>query len=340
MTAALEASTGRLAEARRSGNADDIAEALAVHANDLLQHGRTHEARVELDEAAAIHRSRGRAYDEARCTHFAATLCRFEGRYDDAIERARRALSLIEFKGPIAVAAHAELGETALAQRRYADAADEYHAALQAGNATGLVESGRAALHRQRAVALIAAARFDEALSELRTAHDLLAASGDAAGARRMLIEQATALRHAGRPDEAARLVGTTLDAAAAAGDRAAQADLQLLVAAAALDRRDAAAAMTAAEAARSHALAATAPTSYIAAAITIGELAEKAGDRAAAYEALAVGWATLSDLLGPAAARLAFEPKLTQLRERWGAEAFDAVKSRYESHRRQSRAQ
>ena len=339
MTAALEASTGRLAEARRNGNADDIAEALAVHANDLLQHGRTHEARVELDEAAAIHRSRGRAYDEARCTHLAATLCRFEGRYDEAVERGRRALTLAEFKGPIAVAAHAELGETALAQRRYADAADEYRAALDAGDATGLVEAGRAALHRQRAVALIAAERADEALSELRTAHELLAASGNAAGARRVLIEQATAMRHAGRTEDAARIVRATLDAAAAAGDRAAQADLQLLVAADALDRRDVASALAAAKAARGHALAATAPTSYIAAAITIGELAEKTGDRDAAYEALAVGWATLSDLLGPDAARLAFEPKLTQLRERWGAEAFDAVKSRYESRRRQQRA-
>ncbi len=339
MTAALETSTRRLAEARQRGDADDIAEALALHANDLLQNGRTGEARLELDEAAAIHRSRGRAYDEARCTQFAATLCRFEGRLDEARDRARRALTLSEFKGPIAVSAHAELGEIALAEGKSAEAAAAYRAALDAGEATGLVDSARAALLRKRAAALTAAAQYQDAVHDLETAHDLLIHAGDRPGALRTLIEKATALQHAGRFPESERIARRALDAALEAGDHAALADLHLLVAAEALNRRDGTAATAAADTARTHALAANAPTSYIGAAITIAELAESAGDRLKAYEALAVGWATLADLLGRDLARMTFEPKLREMRDRWGAAAFDDVKKTYEASRQQARA-
>ena len=55
------------------------------------------------------------------------------------------------------------------------------------------------------------------------------------------------------------------------------------------------------------------------------------------AYEALAVGWVTLADLLGGDLARLAFEPKLMEIRERWGAPAFDTVKKIYEAHRQRT---
>ena len=338
MTAALERSTRRLAEARQRGDADDIAEALALHANDLLQNGRTGEARLELDEAAAIHRSRGRVYDEARCTQFAATLCRFEGRLDEAKDRAHRALTLSEFTGPIAVSAHAELGEIALAEGKGAEAATAYRAALDAGETTGLVDSARAALLRKRAAALTVAAQYQDAVHDLETAHDLLIHAGDRPGALRALIEQATALQHAGRFPESGRIARRGLDAALE-GDHAALADLHLLVAAEALNRRDGAGAMTAAQTARTHALAANAPTSYIGAAVTIAELAESAGDRLKAYEALAVGWATLGDLLGRDLARATFEPKLKGMRERWGAAAFDDVKKTYEASRQQARA-
>jgi hypothetical protein len=108
-----------------------------------------------------------------------------------------------------------------------------------------------------------------------------------------------------------------------------------LLAAAHALDRRDAAAAMSAAQSARAEALAANAPASYIGASHAIAQLAESAGDRLAAYAALATGWVTLGDLLGPDLARMSFEPKLKELRERWGVAAFDAVKKSYEAQRR-----
>src|SRR5829696_2261725 len=139
MSRTLDLSAHRLAEARQRGDADDIAEALALYANDLLQHARNREARRALDEAASIHRARGRTYDEARCTQLAATVCRFEGRLAEARQRACRALELSEAKGPIAVSAHAELGEIALAEAHGAEAATAFRAALECGESSGLI---------------------------------------------------------------------------------------------------------------------------------------------------------------------------------------------------------
>jgi tetratricopeptide (TPR) repeat protein len=335
MNGALELSARRLAEARQRGDADDIAEALALHANDLLQSGRTGDARLALDEAAAIHRARGRVYDQARCTQMAGTLCRFEGRLEDARERSNQALTLSESKGPIAVSAYAELGEIAQAQGKSADAAQAYRSALEAGEATGLVDPGRAALLRKRAMALAGAGQYQDAVRDLGTAHDLLLRAGDRAGATRALVEQATAYRHAGLPSEAERIVQRAMDPAILAQDHAALADLHLLRSAYALDRHHPAAAIAAAETARTHALAANAPTSYVGAAHAIAQLAESAGDRPRAYETLATGFATLGDLLGRDLARMAFEPALKEMRTRWGAAAFDEVKKTYEAGRR-----
>jgi len=335
MNDTLDASAHQLSEARQRGNADDVAEALARHANHLLQNGRTGDARLELDEAAAIHRERGRVYDEARCTQMAATLCRFEGKLEEAKDRSGLALRLTDSKGTIAVSAFAELGEIALAQGKGGEASQAFQSALDAGIATGMVDSARAALLRKRATALATAGRFDEAIRDLATAHDLLTRLGDRAGATRALIEQATAYRHAGRPEDADAIVLQAMEPAVQAQDHAALADLHLLRSARALDRHDAAAALASAETARTHALAGNAPTPYVAAAHAIAQLAEAAGDRLRAYEALAVGWATLSDLLGRDLARTAFEPALAQMRERWGAAAFAEAKNSYESRRR-----
>ena len=171
-------------------------------------------------------------------------------------------------------------------------------------------------------------------MRDLETAHDLLMRSGDPATALRTLIEQATALRHADRPADAEPIVDRAMDLAEHAGDHAALADLHLLVAARALDRRDAEVSMASAQTAREHALAGNAPTSYIGAAHAIAQLAEAAGDRLGAYEALATGWATLADLLGSEVGRMSFEPKLKEARERWGGPAFDEIKKTYEANR------
>ena len=331
----LELSTRRLSEARRRGNVDDVAEGLAFYANELIKNGQLESARVALDEAAQIHHARGRIYDEARCMQLSATVCRLEGRLDEAKQRADRALELSEASGPIAVSAHAEFGEIAMAEGRSAAAITAYGAALESGETTGLVGPARAALLRKRAAALVAAGQHQDAVHDLESAFDLLMQTGDRLTATRTLIEEATALQHAGLYAEAERIVPRATELAVQTNDHGALADIQLLLATQALERRDAVGAMAAAREARTQALAANAPTSYIAATVTVAQLSDMAVDRPTAYETLVVGWVTLADLLGSEMARMAFEPKLKELRQRWGAPAFDEIKKRYEEHRR-----
>jgi tetratricopeptide (TPR) repeat protein len=325
-------SAQRLVEARQTGAEGEIAGALVAHANDLVRSGRIGEARAELDEAAAIHHRAGRRHDEARCTQLAATLCRLDGHLAEAKTRCRRVLTLCASTGPGAVSAFAELGETALAEGNATDAVEAYGAALDAAGATDASGIDRAALLRRRAVGFTALARYQDAVHDLKTAHGLLTHAGDRQGAVRALIEAATALRHADRAPEAVRVVEQAMGLATQEVDHAALADLHLLLAADALDRRDSVAAMSSAQTAREAALAANAPTSYIGAAHTIAQLADSAGDRQAAYAALATGWATLADLLGGDVARMSFAPKLGELRARWGPTAFDDVKRAYEA--------
>jgi tetratricopeptide (TPR) repeat protein len=331
----LHVSARRLAEARQRGDADDLAEALAGRANELVRAGRMAEARALLDEAASIHHAHGRVADEARYTQLAGTLCRLEGDLDEAESRCRRALELCGSRGPIAVSAHAELGETALARGDAAGAAAAFRAALDSAGATALADGARAALLRKRAVALTAGGCHVDAIRDLRTAHGLLVRTGDHAGANRSLVEQATAYHHAGLFADAERIVRRALGPAERDGDHAALADLHLLLSAQSLDRRDTAAALSSAQLAREAALAAHAPTSYIGAAHAIAGLADSAGDRVAAYGALATGWVTVGDLLGADLARMSFEPALRDLRKRWGAAAFEDAKRSYEATRR-----
>lgn len=324
-----------LVDARRRGDPDDVAEALVRHATALVQAGQIAQARQELDEAAAIHRQRGRAYDEARCTHLAATLCRLEGHPDEARRRAEHALRLVGPTTPIAVSAWTELGETALLEQKPAEAADAYTHALTAGEAAGLTDAARAALRRKRAIALTASGQYGAAVADLAAAHDLLVRAGDATGATRALIEQAAALQQGGERAEAARVRALAMRRARAAGDHLAQADLYLLESTQAVENGDVEAALAAARSARAEALAARAPIPYVSAAIALSQLAEATGDRVGAYEALAVGWVTLGDLLGREVARSTFEPKLLELRQRWGDATFAKVKAAYEARRR-----
>ena len=113
----------------------------------------------------------GRCHDEARWTQFAATLCRLAGDLAAAKARCRQALTLCAATGPIAVAAHAELGEIALAEGSAADAAAAFDAAIDAGSADDL-GAARAALLRKRAVASTAMARYLDAIADLEAAHD------------------------------------------------------------------------------------------------------------------------------------------------------------------------
>ncbi len=329
MDPSLQATTDQVAQARARDDAPRLADALLRHANALAAAGRLADAATALDEALALHRRHHASEDLRRCLLLAAELLRMQGRHGEAVERAREALALAPDGTPEHAQAQAVLGEIALSGGDAAGAERALDAALA-------VVPEHPAWRHSRARARAALGRFDEAAQDLEAARDRCAARGDGPAARRAAIEAATAWHHAGRHDRSAALVAQTLAQARAVHDESALGALELLQATAALERRDAQAAAEHARAARAHALASRAADTYVGATLTLSTLAGHAGDDVAAYGALATGWATLSDLLGPELARAAFEPPLRALRLTWGVARFDAARSAYEATRRQ----
>lgn len=333
----------RPAAARQHADVAALADALLHHADALLHAGRLADADAAVAEAARLHRGRGAALDEARCLRLGATLQRLQGDCDAASALAAAALAAAEGhhgQGEVAAgqdaderrtavaAAHAELGAIALARQ---DAA----AAIQAFDAA-IATDARAPLEwrRSRAQAQALAGRFAEAAEGLEAAARYAIAQGHPAGALRALVEAGTAWQQAGRFDRAESLVAQAHPQAAAAGDDEALAGLALLSTTAAIERGDLTAAAERAVAARDHALASRAAAPYIGAAVALSRIADRSGDRPAAYAALATGWATIGDLLGAELARVTFEPLLRSLRARWGAAAFDAARHTCEAAR------
>src|SRR5262245_60131671 len=102
MTNSDNDSARAVASSRERRDPDALAEALAVHANTLVNPGRLAEARKEIDEAAEIHGARGRPDDQARYTMLAATLSRRSGDLEGAKERALRVLSIAPSGSPSA----------------------------------------------------------------------------------------------------------------------------------------------------------------------------------------------------------------------------------------------
>jgi tetratricopeptide (TPR) repeat protein len=233
------------------------------------------------------------------------------------------------------ISATAELGEIALAQHNSSDAIVVYSNALTEGKAAGLVATAHAALLRKRAMALGMSSRYKEAAEDLAEAYNLLSEAGDESTALQTLVEQATALQQSGNLVESEQVKLHAKELAEAIGNYSVLAELYLLQSAQALDRKDIEIAMSAAQLAQSYALEAVAPTAYISATIAIAEISDNQGDRLRAYETLAVGWVTLGDLLGSDTAKITFEPKLIELRYRWGMQAFIQIKQLYETKRR-----
>ncbi len=203
-----------------------------------------------------------------------------------------------------------------------------FSAAIAVGADTPACRHGRARAHA-------IAGRFVDAAADLDHAEGLHRQLGDSAGALRAAIEAATAWQQARRFDQAQQIVQRVQADALALPDPEALAGLALLSTTHAIEAGDIAAARHHALAARRHALDAAAAAPYIGAAVALSRIEERCGDRPAAYTALATGWATLGDLLGPALARSTFEPLLRDLRSRWGASAFDAARQSHEVGRK-----
>ena len=324
-----------LIAARSSGDPKRIASALVGHANALADGGDLDGARALLDEAAGSYRDRRLPVDQARCLVFAATLSRATGDLDGAAGRAREAESIAPAATAPRVSAATELGEIALLRQAFDEAAACYGRALEQGQAAGLTGFSQAALLRKRAQARAALGQIATALPDLERAHALYLEDDQLHEARRTSVERASALESLGRLAELMPLLDELRAQATAADDFPVLADIELLAAARAISEERIDDALAACLLARQHALAGTVPVAYTTAAMSIAELHEADGDRVAAYEALAVGWATVGDLLGDDVAKATFAPKLQALRERWGDEAFIEARDMYYQRRR-----
>jgi hypothetical protein len=325
----------QLARARRGNDPDKLALALSNHADSLIKKGQIESAGKQLDEAAQIHHQADRAYDEARCSHLAATLYRFQGDFEAARSRLQRAHSLAKPGSAIAVSVATESAELALAEKDGSAAATAYRLAINEGQLAGLLPTAKASLLRKCATALVMAGEHHQAAYDLDAAYRLLLDAGERTQATRTLIEKASALYQGGDLVESGKVRNSALHEALFQGDDHALSDLYLLQATMNVDRRDLINALEAAETARDHALTAVAPMSYISAVLALAEIHEARKNHSATYAVLAAGWVTLADLLGVEAAKELFEPKLINLRQSWGVETFSKVKTSYETQRR-----
>lgn len=318
-----------------AGELEPLADALVRRATQRLQHGRFAEGARDLADAAELLQIAGRASDAVRVVLAQATALRANGELELAAERAQQVLALAPHGTPLCVSAETELAESRLLQGRTSDAIAGYTRALDHGRSAGLLPVAQAALQRRIAMAWSIAGRADraaEAAGEAAQLYERAGRTGESAAAR---VEAASALTAAGLAGPAARAVD---DARAAAGDDpAALADLALLDSARALAAGHAEQALAHAREARAFALRGDSIVAYFGAAVAIAALLDHAGDRAGAYDSLAVGWVTAADRIGEAAAAALFSPRLTELRIRWGDAAFVAVKQAYYAERRRS---
>jgi tetratricopeptide (TPR) repeat protein len=311
---------------RPSSPADD----LVRQGTALASQGRLSDAARLYGQAAGVHRRHHRPEDEARCLTLAAQSLRLDGDLHGARVLIGRARLIVRSGGPAAIAAATEKAEV-----------DAAHGDLE-GAALALDEAIRwrepdasADLLRRRALVEIGLGRAADADRDLAEAASRLEAAGDEPGARRVLVERATALHNLRAGPEAVAALAEARGRADAAGDHARLGELDLLEAAIAVDERRIEDADALTRRARQHALDGMEPVLYVGASVALSELAEARGDPVAAYEALAVGWATLGDLLGRDGATTVFRPRMQALEARLGPASFAEARAAYEARRR-----
>ena len=319
-----------------AATADDprtLAGLLVRRAGRKLARAEYADAANDLGDAVGFLQRTGQGDEAAHVRQLQATALRGGGFLDEAIECARDACELSTDGTPWRVSAETELGEGLLLSGRHDDAITAYTSALAHGASAGLVELAQAALHRRIAMAHSLAGRHVAAAEAADEAARLFAIARRPDGEARARIEAATSLVAAGFGRAA---VDAIAEARAAAGsDHAALAELELLEAARALTAGNPAEALAHARTARAEALEGAVVLPYVGAALAIADLLDHAGDRAGAYESLAVGWVTAADKIGQELAGAMFRPRLEALRARWGAGEFDRVKDAYYATRR-----
>jgi tetratricopeptide (TPR) repeat protein len=310
-------------------------EQLVRRATALAAEGRLEEAGALFGRASVVNRGAGLRDGEARCLTLLAQCRRLLGDRHGAAVAIGRARRLAAEGGAAAVAAAIEKAEIDVAHGDLEDAVLALGDALRWRAATAPPDAADARLLRRRAIIQGGLGRVDAAARDLAAAATLLDEAGEHATARRVLVERATMLHQASdrAPFDAA--LGEARRAVDDSGDRALAGELDLLEGAVAVADGRLDDAMALSRLAREHALASIQPTTYVGSCVAISQLADLRGDRVAAYEALAVGWATLADLMGRDGAAQVFQPHLQSLEERWGPQALAEARQSYEDRRR-----
>lgn len=320
---------------------------LVLRANAYLAGMDFAPGRADLDQAARLHRAAGRSLDHAKCLHLAATASRLCGDLHGARDRAELSKTLAPTDSPMAVSALTELGETWAALGDPRTAAAYCEQAAETGARAGLLPTAQAQLLRRAGSNWVQAGVASRAaLIPLRAAAELLTGAGDIAGAVRARIEEASAWASVADPThadfrpvyraQAEQALEQASLQAEGIHDQAALADLAMLRSTLALYDRDLESALSSAQRAQGLALQAVQPLSYTTSTLAISKLSDEKGDRLQAYRALAVGWATLGDLMGEEVGQSTFAPKLQELVRAWGEDEFVRVRDAYAASRAQ----
>ena len=315
---------------------DSDSEALLNAAVDLIAQGDWAGAATSLENAAALHAERGRSYDEARCLQLAATLRRGAGDLLAAKRLSARAASIPSGDSRLGVSIAAEQGEAALACGDFDGAVVAWTSALERGSGALLTPDDRAALLLRRAPTFLALGRIPPALADYDQAYRLLQESHTDQTACFVRTEEASSLLDAGYCDESKQIIDE-LECHVPVEERTSHLAAEIFLARARQERAAGRfpSASDFARRARDAALEAVAPVTYFSAGAELAAALDAAGERVAAYGALASAWVTLADLLGGEAARSWVEPCLVAYQLKWGTDDFAETKSRYETIRR-----
>jgi len=300
------------------------AEALMGQADTLARTLRLREALEALEQAAQLWRTSGAAAEHRRCSLLAAETARLAGQPERSRRHAIAALEGADAGTEAQV--HALLAAADMAQGDAAGAEEQFSFAISL-----LPGAAAPAWWQARAQARMSLGRFGDAALDLEEASRRCIEVGDPASGRSAAVHAACAWHAAGRRDEAGRILAEIEASAQAARDDHALGAAEVLRATLSIEAGDPCEARTHLLSARKHALASRSVDTYIAAASALALLADRLGEHAQAYAALATGWATLADLTGPDLARSTFEPQLKALLQQWGTLRFAAIKQQYE---------
>jgi tetratricopeptide (TPR) repeat protein len=314
---------------------DDHAYALMQAALAHIPEARWTEAADELEQAAALHEQGGREYDRARCLQLAATMRRSAGDLDRAEMLIAKAQAIGSENQPLSVSIAAERAETDFAQARYRDAVESWTTAIERGRDARLTPASLSALFRRRALAFLELTEFELADRDFDEACRLLKSGGDVDAASLARLEQVYLLWRQGEIERATRVLDEFQKQVGGPLNAHVRSEWQLQRSRLARSEGQMDRALEFAREARTSALEAVAPVSYFSASVELGEALQASGDLAAAYEAMATAWATLSDVLGKETASSWIEPALMGFSMRWGDEAFQKAKAEYETRRR-----